>query len=158
MPPKIRFFQRERATRIAYAVHGRGAFLIFPAWWVSHIEHDLADPACRDFFARFAGHFSVVRYDRPGVGLSDRDTPAHSLEEEVANLEALVDELGADRVALFGGSCGGPPAIAYAARHPERVTHLLLYGAYARGSALASIEVQKAMSGLVRAHWGLGSK
>jgi pimeloyl-ACP methyl ester carboxylesterase len=132
--------------------------VVFPAWWVSHLEHDLEDPAFREFFARFTRHLTVVRYDRPGVGLSDRERPEHSLEDEVENLRALVAELGTERFALFGGSCGGPPAIAYAAQFPERVTHLILYGAYAHGPTVASQELQQAMVGLVRAHWGLGSK
>lgn len=158
MPPKIRFFEGPQGSRIAYAIDGAGPLLVLPAWWVSHVEHDLEDPAFRAFFARFAEHHTVVRYDRPGVGLSDRARPAQSLDDEVANLRGLIEALGAEQVALFGGSCGGPPAIAYAAAYPERTTHLVLYGAYAHGPALAKDEVQQAMIGLVRAHWGLGSK
>lgn len=158
MAPRIRFFQGTRGARIAYATEGRGPLLVFPAWWVSHLEHDFEDSGFSGLFGRFAEHFTVVRYDRPGVGLSDRERTEHSLEDELENLEALVRELGAERLALFGGSCGGPPAIAYAARHPERVTHLVLYGAYACGPKLAPAEVQQAIASLVRAHWGLGSK
>jgi pimeloyl-ACP methyl ester carboxylesterase len=132
--------------------------LVFSAWWVSHLEDDLDDPGFRGLFDRFAQHMTVVRYDRPGVGLSDRDRAVHSLGDELANLESLIDALGSERVALFGGSCGGPPAIAYAARHPERISHLILYGAYTSGPKLAPLELQQAMVGLVRAHWGLGSK
>src|SRR4029079_2382665 len=117
------FFQGTSGKRIAYAVDGAlpGARppLVFPAWWVSHLEHDFDDPAFRGLFCRLAEHMTVVRYDRPGVGLSDRERPQHSLEDEVANLEALIEALGTERIALLGGSCGGPPAIAYAARHPE---------------------------------------
>jgi pimeloyl-ACP methyl ester carboxylesterase len=125
---------------------------------VSHLEHDFDDPGFRGLFSKFAEHLTVVRYDRPGVGLSDRERREHSLDDEVANLEVLIEELGAERVALFGGSCGGPPAIAYAARHPERVSRLVLYGAYTTGPKLAPADLQQAMTGLVRAHWGLGSK
>jgi pimeloyl-ACP methyl ester carboxylesterase len=132
--------------------------LVFSAWWVSHLERDFDDSAFRALFGRFAEHMTVVRYDRPGVGLSDRETPEHSLEDELANLEALIEELGTERVALFGGSCGGPPAIAYAARHPQRVSHLILYGAYTTGAKLAPADLQQAMIALVRTHWGLGSK
>jgi pimeloyl-ACP methyl ester carboxylesterase len=160
--PQIRFFQGTGGKRIAYAVDGplRGErpLLVFSAWWVSHLERDFDDPGFRGMFGRFAEHMTVVRYDRPGVGLSDRERPALSLEGELANLEALVQQLGAERVALFGGSCGGPPAIAYAARHPERTSHLVLYGGYACGPKLAPADLQQAMTGLVRAHWGLGSK
>jgi pimeloyl-ACP methyl ester carboxylesterase len=162
VPPTIRFFQGTSGKRIAYALDGPARSerppLVFPAWWVSHLEHDFEDAGFRGLFGRFAEHMTVVRYDRPGVGLSDRDRPEHSLADEVANLEALIAALGTERVALFGGSCGGPPAIAYAARHPQRTSHLLLYGAYASGPKLAPLPLQQAMVGLVRAHWGLGSK
>lgn len=162
MPPKIRFFQGTNGKRVAYAIDGAPRrdrpVLVFPAWWVSHLEIDFEDPAFRGLFECFAEHMTVVRYDRPGAGLSDRERPDHSLDDEVANLEALIAELGAQRVALFGGSCGGPPAIAYTARHPQRISHLLLYGAYITGTKLAPAELQQAMVGLVRAHWGLGSK
>jgi pimeloyl-ACP methyl ester carboxylesterase len=125
---------------------------------VSHLERDFDDAGFRGLFTRFAARMTVVRYDRPGVGLSDRGDHPYSLEDELANLEALIDELGAERVALLGGSCGGPPAIAYAARHPHRTSHVVLYGAYACGPRLAADELKQAMIGLVRAHWGLGSK
>jgi pimeloyl-ACP methyl ester carboxylesterase len=158
VPPKIRFFQGTGGKRVAYAVDGQGPLLVFPAWWVSHLELDFDDPGFRGLFSRLAEQLTVVRYDRPGVGLSDRETPELSLADDLANLEALIHTLSAERVALFGGSCGGPPAIAYAARHPERTSHLLLYGAYPSGPKLAAAELQQAMIGLVRAHWGLGSK
>ncbi|MFT3927745.1 MAG: alpha/beta fold hydrolase [Myxococcales bacterium] len=158
MPARIRFFQGTAGKPIAYAVDGHGPSLVFPAWWVSHLEHDFNDPGFRALFNRLTEHFAVVRYDRPGVGLSDRESAAHSLEDEVTNLDKLIGELGSERVILFGGSCGGPPAIAYAARHPERVSQLVLYGAYACGPKLAPADLQQAMVHLVRAHWGLGSK
>lgn len=137
---------------------GKGPVLVLPAWWVSHVERDFEDPAFRGFFTRLAESLTVVRYDRAGVGLSDRTREALTLEDELATLEALVDEVGADEIALFGGSCGGPPAIAYAAKHPSRVTHLVLFGAYAQGSGLVTRAVREAMLGLVRTSWGLGAK
>jgi pimeloyl-ACP methyl ester carboxylesterase len=158
VPPRIRFFRGGRGQRIAYAVDGKGPFLVLPAWWVSHVERDFDEPGFAALFTRLAESLTVVRYDRAGVGLSDRQRDQLTLEEELATLEALIDELGAERVALFGGSCGGPPALAYAARHPERISHLILYGAYACGTRLATDEVKQAMMGLVRASWGLGAK
>jgi pimeloyl-ACP methyl ester carboxylesterase len=156
--PRIRFCQGAGGHRIAYAVDGEGPFLVLPAWWVSHVELDYADPAHHDLFDRLATRTTVVRYDRPGVGLSDRAAVDHTPEQELADLEALVDHLGADRVALLGLSCGGPLAVAYAAAHPDRTSHLVLYGAYCRGAALAPDEVRAAIVGLVRAHWGMGAK
>ncbi|HEY6175735.1 MAG TPA: alpha/beta hydrolase, partial [Kofleriaceae bacterium] len=144
--------------RIAYVVDGRGPWLVFPAWWVSHVERDLDNPGFAAMFERLASHFRVVRYDRPGVGLSDAARGPRSLDSEVSNLAALVDELGAEQVALFGGSCGSPPAVAFAARHPGRTSHLVLFGSYASGPCLGTPDLQAAMVALVRAHWGLGSK
>jgi pimeloyl-ACP methyl ester carboxylesterase len=125
---------------------------------VSHVERDFDDPGFRGLFTRLAESLTVVRYDRAGVGLSDRERDDLTLEEELATLAAVIDEVGAARVALLGGSCGGPPALAYAARHPERTSHLILYGAYACGMRLATDEVKRAMLSLVRASWGLGAK
>jgi pimeloyl-ACP methyl ester carboxylesterase len=158
VPPGVRFLRARSGKRIAYSIDGKGPLLIFPAWWVSHLERDLDDAGFRGLFSRFADAMTVVRYDRPGVGLSDRGPHTYSLQDEVANLEDLVDALGAERVALFGGSCGSPPAIAYAAAHPERTSHLLLYGAYSCGPRVAADDLQRAIVSLVRANWGLGSK
>jgi pimeloyl-ACP methyl ester carboxylesterase len=157
--PRIRFFRGKHGRRIAYATDGSGPYLILPAWWVSHVERDLAEPSFRDFFTRLAERTTVVRYDRPGVGLSDRERPAAGeLSDDLGDLESLVDELDAEKVALLGISSGGPLAVAYAARHPRRTSHLVLYGAYECGARLATDEVKAAMIALVRASWGLGSQ
>jgi pimeloyl-ACP methyl ester carboxylesterase len=102
----------------------------------------------------------LVRYDRLGVGLSDRKVRADelTLDGEVALLRAVLEELALDEVTLVGGSSGGCAAIAFAARFPERVSRLLLYGAYADGSSITSPEVQEAVVSTVRSHWGLGSR
>jgi pimeloyl-ACP methyl ester carboxylesterase/DNA-binding CsgD family transcriptional regulator len=106
-----------------------------------------------------AGH-ALVRYDRPGTGLSDREVEpaAFTLDHEVALLGAVMDELGLARASLIGGSSGGCAAIAFAARFPERVDRLLLYGAYAHGASIAAPAVREALATAVRAHWGLGSR
>ena len=131
---------------------------MLPAWWVSHLERDFAEPPFRDLFTTLASRTTVVRYDRPGVGLSDRARTDFRLDDEVDNLGHVIDAIGAPRVALFGVSCGCPAAITYAARHPERVDHLVLYGSYQCGAKLASDELKTAMIGLVRASWGIGAK
>jgi pimeloyl-ACP methyl ester carboxylesterase len=131
---------------------------VFPAWWVSHVEHDWQEPHFRAFFARFAEHYTVVRYDRPGVGLSDRDVAPRTLEAETELLAALIDHLDAEAVSFFCVSCGGPPAIRYAARNPDRVRAIVFANSFARGSDLGSEPVRNALIGLVRASWGMGSK
>jgi pimeloyl-ACP methyl ester carboxylesterase/DNA-binding CsgD family transcriptional regulator len=127
---------------------------------VSHIERDWQDPRIRRFFEALGEGYELVRYDRPGVGLSDRDASPGpvTIEAEVELLGAMLDELGCERATLFGGSSGGCAAIAFAARFPERVEQLMLYGTYADGSAIAPPEVRAAVVGAVRSHWGLGSR
>jgi pimeloyl-ACP methyl ester carboxylesterase len=105
MAPQIRFVRGTR-SRIACAVDGSGPPLILPAWWVSHVERDFADPAFSRFFTRLADHFTVVRYDRPGVGLSDRERASFTVEDEVATLQSVIDDLGVPRVSLLAVSCG----------------------------------------------------
>jgi pimeloyl-ACP methyl ester carboxylesterase len=156
--PEVRFFKDRGGHRIAYAEEGHGPLLVLPAWWVSHIERDADNPAYRSFFDALAAHFRVVRYDRLGVGLSDRVPRPFTFDTELEHLEALVDHLAADRLHLFGFSCGGPTAVAFAARHPARVAKMVLYGSYLEGRKLAPDKVKQALVALVRAHWGLGSR
>jgi pimeloyl-ACP methyl ester carboxylesterase/DNA-binding CsgD family transcriptional regulator len=146
--------------RVAYAVSGEGPPLVAPAWWVSHLELNWRDRAFRSFWDAVGEGHTLVRYDGPGVGMSDRDGPLHerTLETDVALLGAVLDELGLERVALLGGSSGGAAAIAFAARFPDRVERLSLCGAYAHGDAIAPPEVRDAIVATVRSHWGLGSR
>jgi pimeloyl-ACP methyl ester carboxylesterase/DNA-binding CsgD family transcriptional regulator len=156
---EIRFFQFA-GRRIAYAIYGKGPPLVAPAWWLSHLELDWQDRAFRELWESVGEGYALVRYDRLGVGMSDRDVHERqlTLEGEVALLEGVLDELGVERVALIGGSSGGCAAIAFAARFPERVDRLLLYGAYAQGAAITTLEVREAIVSTVRSHWGLGSR
>src|SRR3954451_13530000 len=155
----IRFLQFA-GCNVAYAVSGDGPPLVAPAWWVSHLELDWQDTAFRSFWESVGAGHTMVRYDRLGVGMSDRDVPlGHlSLDAEVDLLRAVLDELALEKVVLVGGSSGGCAAIALAARFPERVDRLLLYGAYADGSSITTPEVREAIVGTVRSHWGLGSR
>jgi pimeloyl-ACP methyl ester carboxylesterase/DNA-binding CsgD family transcriptional regulator len=153
-------FLRFSGRRVAYELTGDGPPLVAAAWWVSHLEQDWRDPAFRSFWESFGRGHTLARYDRLGVGMSDREIGADdlSLEQDVAMLEALLDELGWQRVVLMGGSSGGCTAIAFAARFPERVERLLLYGAYADGGSIAPARVRAAVVDAVRSHWGLGSR
>jgi pimeloyl-ACP methyl ester carboxylesterase len=102
----------------------------------------------------------VVRYDHWGVGVSERELRAEDLtvDAEVEVIRALLDELGADRTGLFGGSAGGCAAVAFAARFPERVERLMLFGSYANGPAISPPSVRDAIVAAVRSHWGIGSR
>lgn len=156
--PEIRFFTDRKGCKIAYSCVGDGPFVIIPAWWVSHIERDMGDPAFRDFIDALGDGLTLVRYDRPGVGLSDHGDGRDSLDSEAALLDDLVEELGADQYSLFAASCAGPPSIVHAAEHPDRVERLCFYGSYADGKAICPPEVQDAVQTAIKAHWGLGSR
>ena len=158
LEPSISFLEGPSGSAVARAQHGSGPPVICPAWWVSHAERDWARPSFRAFFGRLGERLQVVRYDRPGVGLSNEGPAMSSLDQELELLERVVDALGAPRVSLLGISCGSPPALAFAARHPERVERLALCGAYASGSELAPLPVRTALLHMVRAHWGFGSR
>jgi pimeloyl-ACP methyl ester carboxylesterase/DNA-binding CsgD family transcriptional regulator len=153
-------FVRFDGSRVAFAVSGEGPPLVATAWWVSHLELDWRAEAFRSFWGSTAAGRALVRYDHPGTGMSDRevDPTALTLDDEVALLGAVMDELGLGRVSLVGGSSGGCAAIAFAARFPERVDRLLLYGTYADGASIAPPDVREALVAAVRAHWGLGSR
>lgn len=153
-------FLRFGDHRVAYAVTGSGPPLVASAWWVSHLELDWRDQRFRGFWEAVGDGHRLVRYDRPGVGMSDRDVRVEDLtvDREVALLKAVLDELELETAALIGGSSGGCAAIAFAARYPERVSRLLLYGAYADGASITTPQVRDAIVATVRSHWGLGSR
>jgi pimeloyl-ACP methyl ester carboxylesterase/DNA-binding CsgD family transcriptional regulator len=156
---EIRFL-RIGAHSMAYELRGGGPPLVAPAWWVSHLELDWQSPGVRRFWKNVADGYTLIRYDRLGVGVSDRTVRESdlTLDGEVAMLRALLDELEIDRVSLIGGSSGSCTAIAFAAAFPERVEHLVLYGSYPRGDVLTDPGVSDAIVTAVRAHWGLGSR
>jgi len=156
---EIQFLQFA-GRRVAYAVTGDGPALVAPAWWISHLELDWRHQAFRELWEHVAEGYTLVRYDRLGVGISDREVRDQdlTLDGDIALLSAVLDELALDKVSLIGGSSGGCAAIAYAARFAERVDRLLLYGAYADGPSVTSPAVREAIVGTVRSHWGLGSR
>ena len=160
-PCPIRFCTSRDGVRIAYAVTGRGPPLLKTANWLSHLEHDWESPIWRPWWEEIGKHFTLVRYDQRGCGLSDRDVRDISLEAWVADLEAVADAVGFPRFMLFGLSQGGAISMAYAARHPERVTRLMLCGAYAEGRyrrdpSADKVEAAKMLLKLIELGWGTG--
>jgi DNA-binding SARP family transcriptional activator/pimeloyl-ACP methyl ester carboxylesterase len=130
---EIRFCRTADGVTLAYALSGDGPPLVKAANWLTHLDHDWNSPVWRHWLVDLSRHHRLVRYDERGCGLSDWDVEDWSLDAWVRDLEAVVDEAGLDRFPLLGISQGGPVAIAYAVRHPERVSHLVLYGSYAQG-------------------------
>jgi len=126
--------------------------------WITDLHRQLEFFSFGDFIERLAERFTVIRYDKPGCGLSDRDGIDLSFDGQVAAALAVADAAGAGRFSLYGASQGGQVAAAIAAKYPERVEALVLYGTCASGSDLIPAEVRDSVVALVRAHWGLGLK
>jgi pimeloyl-ACP methyl ester carboxylesterase/DNA-binding CsgD family transcriptional regulator len=134
MEQRVQLCRTADGARIAYGRVGEGPPLVKAANWLSHLEYDLQSPVWRHWIAELSRGHALVRYDARGCGLSDWDVPELSLDAWVRDLETVVDAAHVDRFPLIGLSQGGAIAIAYAVRHPERVTHLVLHGAFARGA------------------------
>ncbi len=130
---QIRFCTSPDGVRIAYATTGTGPPLVKVANWLSHLEFDWNSPLWRHWIAELSRDHTYLRYDERGCGLSDWEVPELSFEAWVRDLETVVNAVGLERFPLFGISQGASIAIAYAARHPERVSHLILHAGYARG-------------------------
>jgi pimeloyl-ACP methyl ester carboxylesterase len=137
---------------------GSGPPLLLDTGWVTHLRAQLELYAFGGFVERLAREFTVIRYDKPGCGLSDTEGADLSFDAQVTAALAVADAARARRFSVFGASQGGQIAAAIAARHPERVESLVLFGTCASGSDLASPEVRESLVALTRAHWGLGSK
>ena len=155
--PRIRYCSTP-AGRVAYSSSGVGPPLLVDSGWITDLRGQLELLSFSEFIERLAERFTVIRFDKPGCGLSDRDGVDLSFDGQVAAALAVADAARADRFSVFGASQGGQLAAAIAARCPERVESLVLYGTCASGADLAPAEVRDSIVALVRAHWGLGSK
>jgi DNA-binding winged helix-turn-helix (wHTH) protein/pimeloyl-ACP methyl ester carboxylesterase len=158
---EIRYCTTSDGVRLAYAGIGTGPPLVKASNWLTHLDFEWGSPIWRHWYRALSLHHRLVRYDERGNGMSQRDVPDVSFETWVRDLETVVDAAGLDRFPLLGISRGGPIAIAYAVKHPERVTHLVLYGAFAAGlnhiGSPTQIEARRALVSLIRLGWGLSN-
>ena len=155
----IRFCTAPDGIQIAYSTIGRGMPLMKTGHWLTHLEFDLESPIWRHLYRELARDHRLVRYDTRGNGLSDRAPHDISFEALVSDLEAVVGAAELERFALLGISQGALIALEYVLRHPERVSHLILYGGGAVGRRLrtqsaAAREADDAMTTLMRLGWG----
>ena len=155
----IRYLQTSDGVRLAWAEGGTGPTMVKAANWLTHLEYEWESPVWRHWMRFFAGHFRFVRYDERGCGMTDWNTADLSFERQLADLEAVVDAADCrEPFTLVGISQGGAACVRYAVRHPERVSRLLLYGAYAQGWARrndpARAREYDATTELMRAGWG----
>jgi pimeloyl-ACP methyl ester carboxylesterase len=147
----------EEETTVRFAVAGTGPIAIYVPGWVSHLELGWALPAEREFYEGLAAGRTLVRYDRPGCGLSGTTERADFVGLELEVLQLVATAVGADRFDLIGASFGAPLAVRWAARHPESVSHLVLYGGWVDGDVVAAPAVRGHVLGLVDQHWGFAS-
>src|SRR5262249_18616709 len=146
---------------LASALHARRPPLGRTAPWPPHLEFDWESPVWRHWLTGLAEGHTVLRYDERGCGLSDREVEDVSLDARVADLEAVIDAAGTERFALLGISQGGPLAIAFAARPPDRGSHLILFATFPRGRLMRDPsqpdrEQAQVMDSLIRMGWGQG--
>ena len=156
--PAIRYVASADGELIAHAHHGAGPPLVRVGHWLSHLELDWDCPVWQPLMARLGEHFTLYQYDQRGTGLSTRDTGNLSLDAFADDLAAVVEANGLTRVAIFAASQAVPVALRFAARHPERVSRMALYGGYSVGRVYreaAPGEVdEETILGLIRAGWG----
>ena len=155
---ETRFCTASDGVGLAYALDGEGPPLVKASNWMTHLDYERDSPVWRHWVRELSRGHTLVRYDERGCGLSDRQfdgTP--TLETYVGDLAAVVDAAGLERFALLALSGGGPTAIAYAARNPERVSSLVLYGTWARGRdfrGAEEVEKSRVLGELIRVGWG----
>ena len=156
---KVRFCSAADGVSIAYTVGGAGRAFVKTPNWLNHLELDVESPVWRAWISRMSGQYKLVRYDARGCGLSDREARVGSFASNQLDLEAVVDAAGLSKFVLFGASQGAAIAIEYAARHPDRVSHLIIYGGYLRGVLKRelgpqAIEEAQTMLKIVELGWG----
>jgi DNA-binding winged helix-turn-helix (wHTH) protein/alpha-beta hydrolase superfamily lysophospholipase len=154
----IRFCRTDDGVNLPVASAGKGPVLLKTANWLNHLEYDWVSPIFAPLFKRLSSRFELVRYDGRGSGLADRQVAEVSYDGFVHDIEAVTQTIAVPRFAVLGMSQGCATAIAYAVRHPERVSHLVLYGGYAQGrnrrADPADREKAQAMLAMMRQGWG----
>lgn len=157
-PQQVTFCRTPDGVNLAIAVSGKGLPVVKTGTWLTNVERDWHSPLWSPLFSRLSSEFQLVRYDPRGCGLSGWDVPQISFDGFVSDLEAVVDSLGLERFALLGMSTGAAVSIAYAARHPERVTRLVLSGGFPLGwrkrGSVEEINAREAIFTLFKHGWG----
>jgi pimeloyl-ACP methyl ester carboxylesterase/DNA-binding CsgD family transcriptional regulator len=156
---RIQYLRTSDGVRLAWADASAGPLLIKAATWLTHLEYEWESPVWGHWIGFLCNHFRLVRYDERGCGMSDWNVGDLSFERFLGDLESVIAAAGPrEPFALLGISQGGAPCLAYAARHPERVSHLVLYGAYARGWSNRGhpdrVREYQAIADLARFGWG----
>lgn len=153
----IEFLTTSDGVRIAYNIGGQGPVLVRTIHWLNHLDFEWGTPVRRQWLSKIMGHNTLLRYDQRGSGLSDWNVNDFSFDRTVQDFEELVDAAGLEKFAILGGCQGAAVGIAYAVRHPERVTKLIINGTFANGwpaPGPGAREHLHAMLTLIRSGWG----
>jgi pimeloyl-ACP methyl ester carboxylesterase/DNA-binding CsgD family transcriptional regulator len=157
MEQDIRFTELD-GKRIAYASVGDGPLLLFGGRWVTHLEEEWDNRRARTFFEELAATHRVVRYDRIGAGLSDRELPGPaSVDLDSRTMEAVHAALGSEPAMVFACSCAGLASADYAARRPDLVRKIVFFGAYASRSDIPDV-TRRSLVDFVRTNWALAAQ
>ncbi len=156
--PLVKYCRSKDGTSIAHTVSGEGYPMLISGSWMTHLEQDWQNPAYGDYIRHLSDKFTVIRYDQRGNGLSQWADVDISFERMVDDMEVVIDAYDFNKVAILGLSQGASVSLAYALRHPERISHLVLSGGYSRGRKHrgneAEIEESEALVNLIRNSWG----
>jgi pimeloyl-ACP methyl ester carboxylesterase/DNA-binding winged helix-turn-helix (wHTH) protein len=155
---RVTFCRTRDGVNLAIATSGKGLPVVKTGTWLTNVERDWQSPLWSPLFSRLSSQFQLIRYDPRGCGLSDWNVPEIYFESFVSDLETIVDSLGLERFALLGISQGAATSIAYAARHPERVSRLALSGGFPigwrKGGSVDDINAREAIFTLIKQGWG----
>ena len=158
MKHETRFCSSPDGVGLAYAIDGEGPPLVKASNWMTHLDYERESPVWRHWVRELSRGNTLIRFDERGCGLSDRDFDgAPTIDTYVGDLAAVVDAAGLEHFALLGLSGGGPTAIEYAARNPQRVSRLVLYGTWARGRNRrdeGAVDQTRVLGDLIRVGWG----
>lgn len=159
MKQDIRFCTAPDGVNLAYATSGNGPPLVRVANWLTHLELDWKGPIWSHWFKEFSRDHTLIRYDLRGSGLSDRSVNEQSLETWIQDLETIIEDVGVGQFPLLGFCQGGAIALSYAVRHPERVSHLILFDSYSQGALVDGTPMRKkletkALTKMIEVGWG----
>ena len=158
LPQEIRYCRVGHGTRVAWSTAGSDYPLIRSLGWFTNLEMEWDSPVSSAFCQKLANRFQLIRYDGRGMGLSDRDVSEFSPQTRLEDLEAVIDASGVEKFALLGMSEGGSTAIRYAAKHPERVSHLIIWGGFLVPPSIEDVPQFASFARLIPKHWGSKSE
>ena len=155
--PRVGYCRLADGAQVAYATAGEGPPLVLTPGWLSHVEQVWTHPSAASTLAQLTEHHRLIWYDRVGGGLSDRTRTTDTIEDDLAQLHAVLDATGVDRARVIGSSAGGPVATVFAAAYPDRVEHLVLHSTYARGTDLNTQEQHEGLISIIGTNWKLAT-